>query len=385
MTIQHHKVIIVGAGPAGLATALFLAQQAPELARDTLILEAKQHPRPKLCGGGVTFHGADQLKRLGIHLDIPVFVIHRLLFQLGMHTFRVNHNDAMHIYDRAVFDAALADEATRRGVQIRTNEPLIDLRHTEDGVELTTANARYHAKVVVGADGANSTVRRKLRIFSTVGVARLLRIMTPIPTQTPAWTEHTAVFDFSCVLRGIQGYMWDFPCFVDGSAYMNRGILDSRIVPRLSSERSRGTLKQAFDAGLRERAVDPQAVVLEGHPVRWFNAQAEFARPHIVLAGDAAGVDPLFAEGISYAMEYGAVVVEALKDAFARSDFSFQSYRARLLDHQLGHLLLRRVMAARHFYTHRFPGFWALFWRLAAVAPQNIQNRFASALALLPP
>lgn len=385
MTEMTHQIIIVGGGPAGLATALFLAQQAPDLARQTLILESKQHPRPKLCGGGVTFHGAAQLRKLGVEIDIPTFRVNNLLFRLGRRSFKVRHSGAMHIYERAIFDAVLAQAVIDRGIAMHTQEQLLDLRMVDGGVELTTSAGRYRARVVVGADGANSTVRRKLRMFNTPGVARLLRTMTPVSADNPIWAEQTAVFDFTCVLHGIQGYMWDFPCLIDGAPHMNRGILDSRIIPRAASERAHGMLKQFFTDGLQDRQVDLDSAVLEGHPVRWFNVDAEFSRPHILLAGDAAGVDPLFAEGISYAMEYGAVVVETIRDAFTRDDFTFQGYRARLLDHHLGRLLMRRVMAARYFYRHQFPSFWSLFWQLAAVAPQSVQNKFGAALALLPP
>ena len=48
-----HDILIIGAGPAGLSTALHLAQLAPELVGRTLILEKAHHPRPKLCGGGL--------------------------------------------------------------------------------------------------------------------------------------------------------------------------------------------------------------------------------------------------------------------------------------------------------------------------------------------
>ncbi|NJL95294.1 MAG: FAD-dependent oxidoreductase [Anaerolineae bacterium] len=72
-TRTRRKVLIVGGGPTGLATALHLAQRAPALAAETLILEAKQHPRPKLCGGGVTVHGDEQLAALGVAIDAPSF------------------------------------------------------------------------------------------------------------------------------------------------------------------------------------------------------------------------------------------------------------------------------------------------------------------------
>jgi len=117
--------------------------------------------------------------------------------------------------------------------------------------------------VLIGADGSNSTVRRKLHLHSTVGVARLLRVLTPLdPHATPAWQQQTAVFDFSCVMRGIQGCMWDFPCYVNGRAFMNRGILDSRIFPQPAAQRA--NLKQTFADGLHARAVDLADVPLQG-------------------------------------------------------------------------------------------------------------------------
>lgn len=48
-----YDVIIVGAGPAEISTALHLANLAPELITRTLILEKEGHLRPKLCGGGI--------------------------------------------------------------------------------------------------------------------------------------------------------------------------------------------------------------------------------------------------------------------------------------------------------------------------------------------
>jgi len=384
--IDRHKIIIVGAGPAGLATALYLAQQSPQLAAETLLIEAKTHPRPKLCGGGVTFHGEEQLEQLGLQIDAPAFVVDRIVFRLGKQEFDVTQPNAMRVFERAAFDAALAEAAQAQGLCIHTNERVIDLKPVADGVEVTTDHARYHARVLIAADGANSTVRRKLGIRSTVGVARLLRILTPRePADDHFFETNTAVFDFSCVQRGVQGYMWDFPCYYGGEACMNRGIFDSRIAPPPAADREHGLFKQVFADALRERDLEPADIPLEGHPVRWFNPDAEFSRPHILLTGDAAGVDPLFAEGISYAMEYGSIAAQVINEGFTTGNYDFADYRERILAHRMARLLKRRTFIAKHLYQYRYPPLWSVMWRLANVAPLPLQRAFAASVALLKP
>ncbi len=382
---NQHPVIIVGGGPGGLATALHLAREAPDLAEKLLILEARHHPRPKLCGGGVTTHGEEQLQALGIEIDAPAFVVHNIQFRLGKQSVTIEHENAMRVFDRAEFDAALARLVVQNQLDLRSGERLLELRPVRDGYELTTDQARYFARVVIAADGANSTVRRKLKLNGTTGIARLLRIMTPVtPEESDLWRQHTAVFDFSCVQQHLQGYVWDFPALVNNKPFMNRGIFDSRIEPDRLSERKHARLKSIFAGALHEREIDLNQHQLEGHPVRWFDPNATFSMPHVLLVGDAAGVDPLFAEGISYAMEYGAIAAQHIKQAFASDDFRFEGYRAHLLAHRLGKLLARRTYAARHLYRYRYPPLWSALWFFAGIAPKTVQRKVGAALALLP-
>jgi flavin-dependent dehydrogenase len=84
----------------------------------------------------------------------------------------------------------------------------------------------------------------------------------------------------------------------------------------------------------------------------------------VILVGDAAGVDPVVGEGISFALGYGQVAAYALQDAFARQDFSFRDYRRRLLRHRTGRYLRRRYWGARLLYGLRNRLALQLVWRL---------------------
>lgn len=381
---RRHHIIIVGGGPAGIAAALHIAKRSPELTHDLIVIEAQQYPRPKICGGGITVHGEEQLKKLGVHLDVPAFNVNSIEFRIGTHAFVVKHAQAMRIIQRDEFDAAFADAAVQAGICVQTGERVTDIIPQDDGVEVITDRDHYHATVLIAADGARSIVRQKLRLHNTPAVARLLRLMTPVePEETRIWQSKTAVFDFSCVRSGIEGYSWAFPCYINGKPYLNRGIMDSRLLA--NSHNGKRSLKGTFAAELSLDNVNLEDNNhLEGHPVRWFDPNATFALPHVLLTGDAAGVDPMFAEGISYAMEYGEVVAEAVAQADATGDYSFGSYRDQLLAHRLGILLMRRTAVARHLYRQQFPWAWSLLFELAGYSPRLVQRKIGASLALLP-
>lgn len=129
------------------------------------------------------------------------------------------------------------------------------------------------------------------------------------------------------------------------------------------------------------RDIDLENIRLEGHPVRWFNPQAEFAQPHVLLAGDAAGVDPLFAEGISYGMAYGRIVAQQIQHAFAHNNFRFDQYRNALKTAHLGRMLRRRAFIAQQLFIYKQPKLYNLIWQMAGIAPFAIQHAFGAFLA----
>ncbi|MGB3715374.1 MAG: NAD(P)/FAD-dependent oxidoreductase [Candidatus Promineifilaceae bacterium] len=348
--VEQVDVLIVGSGPAGTSTALHLVRQDPDWAWKIVVVEKAIHPREKLCGGGVTHLGQRILARLGIPFDLDHYSVRkaRILFQdlsfsfIGNPVFRVVRRDE--------FDHWLVQKAEEWGVNVRQGEALKNIQVHPNYVEVITEKAVFHAKVVVAADGSRSTVRQKLKWDDESRVARLLEILTPEdPKTTEEFRDGVAVIDFTPTSRGMQGYYWDFPSMVEGKSFMNRGVFDSRTQPK----RPKANLVEELRDNLADRDRNLDDYKLKGHPIRWFDKKGRFSIPRVLLAGDAAGTDPLVGEGISFALGYGDVAAQAIADAFEHQDFSFSDYRERILDHHLLKQLPTRLRLARMTYKVR--------------------------------
>jgi flavin-dependent dehydrogenase len=217
-------------------------------------------------------------------------------------------------------------------------------------------------------------VRRWMRLpdeARTPRVSRLLEVLTPEDAErTPEFTQHYAVFDFSAVSAGLQGYLWDFPSYVNGQPMMNRGVFDARILP----DRPRAALAPLLEAYLQARQRVLADYELQGHPERYYDPTGVYSVPHILLVGDAAGVDPLLGEGIAWALRYGPVAARQLKQAFASGDLSFAGYSQALATSDVGRGLTQRVHLARFAYGGS-PGFIRLAWPLMGPASRFLARR----------
>ncbi|MBI5029412.1 MAG: FAD-dependent monooxygenase [Chloroflexi bacterium] len=354
--MSDYDILIVGAGPAGSAAAIQIANHNPDLARRTLVIDKAVFPRHKLCGGGVTTHADALLKQLRVDPGVASFPIHAIRFVYADLAFTFRMQNVFRVVRREEFDAALACSARERGIEIHEGEPLIDLERNS-GVNVLTKHETYHAKIVIGADGANSVVRQKLGLVRWDRISRLMEILTPVdPTCAPEFVDHTAVFDFTPTKYGVQGYYWDFPSFKQGTPVMNRGLYDSRAQPH----RPRAELKPILESALAERQVELDQAHLQGHPERWFDATTKHSAPHVLLAGDAAGTEPWLGEGISHALDFGMRTADEAMRALQRQNFSFADYERRIAWSALGRRLQFKRLIAHIIYDN--PGDW--FYRL---------------------
>ena len=362
--VEHVDVLIIGSGPSGMSTALHLVESDPSWAQRLVIVDKAVHPREKLCGGGVTHLGTDVLARLGLSFEPQHVRVREVKLVYEDNSYSVLGNPAFRVTRRDQFDHWLVQVGEERGITVRQGERVADIVVEDDYVKVTTDKAVFHAKVVVGADGSRSFVRQRLKWDDDSRVARLLEVLTPEdPKRRVEFREGVAIFDFTPMKDDLQGYYWDFPSYVDGEAHMNRGVFDSRSRP----EKDRADLKGVLEASMAERQRDLDAYKLKGHPIRWFHKDGRFAIRRVLLVGDAAGADPLFGEGISFALGYGEVAAAAIEDAFERQDFSFTTYKERLLGSRLfQHLWLRARLASKA-YLLNYPWVVRLGWWLMRI------------------
>ena len=116
--MREVDLIIIGSGPAGISTALHLLQRDQSWDQRMILIDKTAHPRPKLCGGGVTRIGLETLQGLGFDLPLPIphEVVNQARLRYRGREIRVRGRPEFLVFNRIEFDAYLADQARRRGV-----------------------------------------------------------------------------------------------------------------------------------------------------------------------------------------------------------------------------------------------------------------------------
>jgi geranylgeranyl reductase family protein len=338
--VERFDVLVVGAGPAGSASALHLARGGARV----LLVDRARFPRDKPCGGGLTGRA---LRHVPCDVSPVVeHVVDRFVLRVGYRRrfARRSASPLILMTQRRHLDLHLAEQAAAAGADFWDGMRVTDLELRPDGMSASVGGSRVHAAFVLGADGANGTVARAVGLGEGIvtGVALEANArwgdLDPEPYRETAWVELGVV---------AGGYGWVFPKGDHGNLGVGGWAAEG---PRLRSH---------LDGLARRHGVSPARLRdVRGHrlPMRLPGAPA--ARGRALLVGDAAGlVDPLSGDGL-----YEAFVSSELAAAAILADRTetYEEALSAALDRHASASWAAKRVADRFprtcFWTARAPG-----------------------------
>ena len=357
---NNSDVIVVGAGPAGSATAFHLAKQG----LNVTLFEKTSFPREKVCGDGLTPRAVKQILDMGIEPTKENGWLRNKGLRVigGGHRLELNWPDVDGfpnyglVRTRADFDELLAGTAQKQGVNLfektRVTGPIFDSTSGKVigvNIKKDDGNQEQHfAPVVVASDGVSSRMALALGLERRddrpmgVAVRTYYKSTRSDDDYLESWLE---LRDQNKLL---PGYGWIFG-MGDGTSNVGLGILDSS--PVFQSIDYKDLLKRWLDQTPEEWGFRDQNMT---QPVRGaalpmgFNRQPHYAKG-MILVGDSGGmVNPFNGEGIAYAMETGQVAADVIaKSLKAKSEFErekqLHQYPIVLKDRLGGYYTLGRV------------------------------------------
>jgi geranylgeranyl reductase family protein len=336
MDRTRFDVVIVGGGPAGAWCAHQLAAGGVRVA-----LCDGSHPREKACGGGVT---ARALALVGHHPAAPGAPIDSATFSYGdrrAHLALAGDGSQLQVFSRRDFDSALLSRAAATGAEIVPHRAT-DIVSSGSAWLVTTNRRQITADWLIGADGANSFVRRRLSV-------PFARADLSIACGYYVLGESSRRIDIEFVSQP-AGYLWSFP----RPDHLAVGVCAQ------ADETSVAALLPIVDGWIRRHVPPGRSLQRYSWPIPSLRPAAlERERPcgvRWLLLGDAAGlVDPITREGIFFALQSAAFAAAAL---LSGRDAAVE-YADRVRDTIYAELLLAARLKAR-FYR---PAFMSLLVR----------------------
>ena len=327
-------VLIAGGGPSGSMCAYYLAKAGKKV----ILIDSENFPRDKICGDFVSPIGLKELMNIGIsnfddfkttnvitgatlYLDGEPLITKDLPNIEGLPNYG-------RVIPRIILDNWILEEARKQGVQIITPCKLQNYTVCDNGVliECKQENQEktFFAKMIIGADGSNSTVARIMNGKKPNQENRIIAVRAYFENIN-CISDKAELFFTS---ESFPGYYWFFPT---GNKTANVGIgMTLEIFPKEEIH-----LKELLmdmierDKALKTRIGNGKLInKIVGWPLSVYNPDTVIVKNRVLLTGDAAGlINSLNGEGIQYAMQSGRWAAESVIRCLSANKLSEESLK----------------------------------------------------------
>ena len=339
--MQPFDVAIVGGGPAGSSCAAFCAMAGLQ----SLVLDREKFPREKVCGDCLNPSCWLVLERLALAekvRDLPHSKLSSVAF-IAIDGREVvvdlpSGADCEISVKRSLFDDLLLRRARELGADVREQITVSGISRNGDWKIETASGQTFQARMLIGADGRNSTVAHLCNLLPHPARERVaLQAHIPLPRD----------FGGRIVLQFLrEGY--------SGQAPVNETQLNLCLVgtpPTISKLRQWAERQFQLPPDQNWRTITPLT-----------RSSVPSARENLFLIGDAARVvEPFTGEGIYYALRSGELAAKAMAKILRdddrnaalrefRRDYA-QIYRGRLWINRLSRAAVLRPQLGS-FFVH---------------------------------
>ena len=318
---QFFDVVIIGAGPSGSNAAISYKKLNPDL--KIALVDKAIFPRDKSCGDAFGPGVISALKRFGNEhiLEDEPEVVSTTLFgpkNIGIQNYipevKNKEDSIVYVIPRLDLDNRILNLAKEEEVETFEGYRFSKFFNNEESVSVEIENEakeKYilEAKLLVGADGANSRVRKSLNLKqnSDWNKAIAIRAYIDSPNYLEIFKERTLMFEIN--VSAIKGYAWAFPSKGD---LLKIGIG----VPLSVFKKEKMDIKNLLDEFVK--TLEGRGVIVENLRMEksfmlpFASSRPKLGHNRVALIGDAGSmINPMSGEGIFYGMEAGFLLANA--------------------------------------------------------------------------